>query len=155
MAIAGGTNVGGLTADAAVRGLSDTPQSTCYVATDSEEHVAEFPVTCTKCGYQLKDENETPCPECGDSRRTVHMSARMQSTSSARVSTTVRRIEEEIRKNWPLLTVLIACDVLSVVPAYFLSGWASVAITVFFIALSTVLGYYAITRVITITSETK
>jgi hypothetical protein len=74
---------------------------------------------------------------------------------SARVSMTIQRLETEVRKNWRLIIILVACDVISVIPAYFLSGWASVGITVFFIILSTVLGYYAITRVITITKETK
>jgi len=68
---------------------------------------------------------------------------------------TIRKMEMEIKKNWPLVVILVLCDVVSVVPAYFLSGWASVAVTVFFIVLSTVLGYYAITRVVTITTETK
>lgn len=74
---------------------------------------------------------------------------------SARVSMTIRKIETEIKKNWVLLVILVLCDVVSVVPAYFLSGWASVAVTVLFILFSTVIGYYAITRVITITTETK
>ena len=68
---------------------------------------------------------------------------------------TIRKIKQEVKKNWPLLVILVLCDVISVVPAYFLSGWASVIVTVFFIILSTVLGYYAITKVITIATETK
>jgi hypothetical protein len=99
--------------------------------------------------------NETPCARCGDTRRTVHMEARSQITSSMQLSTTLRRLEVEVKKNWRLIAVLIICDIVSIVPAYFLSGWASVAVTVFFIILSTVLGYYAITRVITITTETR
>jgi hypothetical protein len=71
------------------------------------------------------------------------------------VSLCVQRLEEEIRKNWRLIVVLIACNLISMIPAYFLSGWASVAATLFFIIVSTVLGYYAITRVITITKETR
>jgi uncharacterized membrane protein YvbJ len=114
-----------------------------------------FPVTCTNCGHHLRDENETPCPNCGDPRRTVHMEATAHSVLSARVSMTIRKLETEIKKNWVLLVILILCDVVSVVPAYFLSGWASVAVTVLFILFSTVIGYYAITRVITITTETK
>ncbi len=113
-----------------------------------------FPVTCTNCGHSLRDVNETPCPNCGDTRKTTHMSANIQVTSSVKVSTTLRKLEIEIKKNWPLIVVLVVCDLLSVIPAYYLSGWASVAVTVFFIILSTVLGYYAITRVITITTET-
>jgi hypothetical protein len=83
------------------------------------------------------------------------MEATAHSMLSARVSMTIRKIETEIKKNWVLLVILVLCDVVSVVPAYFLSGWASVAVTVLFILFSTVIGYYAITRVITITTETK
>jgi predicted RNA-binding Zn-ribbon protein involved in translation (DUF1610 family) len=114
-----------------------------------------FPVTCSNCGHRLQNENETPCPNCGDTRRTVHMEARGQTISSARVGMTIHRLQTEVKKNWPLIATLIVCDLLSVFPAYFLNGWASVAVTVFFILLSTVLGYYAITRVITITKETR
>lgn len=83
------------------------------------------------------------------------MEATAHSMLSARVSMTIRKIETEIKKNWVLLVILVLCDVVSVVPAYFLSGWASVAVTVLFILFSTVIGYYAITQVITITTETK
>jgi hypothetical protein len=114
-----------------------------------------YPVTCSNCGHGLQNENEAPCPICGDTRRTVHAELRSQSTSSVRLGpVTIQRLQAEVKKNWPLIATLIACDLLSVFPAYFLNGWASVAVTVFFILLSTVLGYYAITRVITITKET-
>lgn len=83
------------------------------------------------------------------------MAASTQIGLTARISMTIQRLETEIRKNWLLVVVLVLCDVVSIIPAYFLSGWASVAATVFFIMLSTVLGYYAITRVVTITTETK
>jgi hypothetical protein len=72
-----------------------------------------------------------------------------------RVGMTIQTLRTEIEKNWLLVVILVLCDVVSVVPAYFLSGWASVALTVFFIVLSTAFGYFAITRVVTITMETK
>ena len=68
---------------------------------------------------------------------------------------TIQRLQTEVKKNWPFIATLIVCNLLSAVPAYFLNGLASVAVTVVFILLSTVLGYYAITRVITITKETR
>jgi hypothetical protein len=117
--------------------------------------MAGFPVTCSHCGHPLRDADETPCPNCGHTERTVHLEAHAQVKTSARVSMTIQRLEEEVRKNWPLIITLVACDLISVIPAYFLSGWASVAITVLFIILSTALGFYAITRVITITKETR
>jgi hypothetical protein len=114
-----------------------------------------FPATCDICHRELKDVSEV-CPKCGpDAAKTVHMETRAQMTMSATVRMTILKLEEEIYKNWPLLFVLIICDLISVVPAYFLSGVPSVAVTVFFIILSTVLGYFAITRVITITRETR
>jgi hypothetical protein len=72
---------------------------------------------------------------------------------SVNVSTTLRKTEEEIRRNWRLIVVLIMGDIISTIPAYFMSGWASVAATLVFIAFSTIVGYYAITRVITTTIE--
>ena len=46
------------------------------------------------------------------------------------------------------------CNLISTVPAYALSGIPSVVATVIFNLLSTAIGYFAITRVITITTET-
>jgi hypothetical protein len=74
---------------------------------------------------------------------------------SMRVAMTTRRIEEEIKKNWKLIALLVAGDAFSTIPAYLWSGWKSVGVTIFFIIFSTGVGYYAITRVITITTETR
>jgi hypothetical protein len=90
-----------------------------------------------------------------DTRRTIPVEVHIQSTSSVSVGMTIHGLREEVKKNWPLIAALIACNLLSAIPAYFLNGWASVAVTVFFVLLSAVLGYYAITRVITITKETR
>jgi hypothetical protein len=83
------------------------------------------------------------------------MAASTQAKASARVNFTIRKMTTEVKKNWPLIAILVLCDLASTIPAYFLSGLTSVAVTVFFIILSTILGYYAITRVIAITTETK
>jgi hypothetical protein len=90
-----------------------------------------------------------------DTRRTIPAEVHLQSTSSVSVGMTIHGLREEVKRNWPLIATLIVCDLLSLFPAYFLNGLASVAVTVFSILLSTVLGYYAITRVITITKETR
>jgi hypothetical protein len=108
-------------------------------------------VHCTNCGHELRDVEHTPCPQCGDTRRTVNLEARVKVTSSVRAHPSLRRFEEEIRKNWPLIGVLAFGDLLSTIPAYFLNGWASVAVTLLFIMVSTIVGYYAVTRVVTIT----
>jgi hypothetical protein len=112
-----------------------------------------FPVTCSNCGHPLRDVHDTPCPNCGHTGRTVHLAALAHVKASAGVSMSIQRVTEEIRKNWPLIVVLVVCDLISMIPAYFLNGWKSVGTTVFFILLSTAIGYFAITRVITITKE--
>ena len=112
-------------------------------------------VHCANCGYELRDVDHTPCPKCGDSRRTVNLEARAQMGLTANVRMTMRRLEEEIKRNWPLITVLALGDLISTIPAYFLSGWASVAVAFGFVFFSTIVGYFAVTRVIKITTETK
>jgi hypothetical protein len=67
----------------------------------------------------------------------------------------IQRITEELKKNWLLILVLLGGDMVSTIPAYFLSGWASVLVTLGFIVFSTIVGYYAITRVIHITTESR
>ena len=110
-------------------------------------------VTCSNCGA-VRDEHAERCPKCGDTRRTFHEEKiHIPIHSSVTVRSAIRRIRTEIKKNWRLITVLIICDVLSTIPAYFLSGWWSVLVTVLFILFSTVVGYFAITRMITITIE--
>src|ERR1700722_19473468 len=73
-------------------------------------------MTCSK-GHRLQNENEAPCPICGDTRRIVHAELRAQSTSSARLgSVTIQRLQTEMEKNWPLIAALIACNLLSAIP---------------------------------------
>jgi hypothetical protein len=115
--------------------------------------MAGFPATCDRCGYALRDVEET-CPICGPAPKTVHLEARTRTGLSARVSTTTRKFEKEMKKNWPLILVLFVGNLLSAVPAYFLSGWSSVTVTLLSNVFFTFVGYYAITRVITITTET-
>jgi hypothetical protein len=107
---------------------------------------------CSSCHHKL-GENEAPCPNCGDTRRTVRHVSEIKMPVSVSLSITLQSTKEEIRKNWPLIVVLILGDLVSTTPAYFLSGWTSVAATLGFIVFSTIVGYYAITRVITTTIE--
>jgi uncharacterized membrane protein YvbJ len=111
-------------------------------------------VFCGNCGHELA-ENERPCSKCGDTRRVHHVTSTMHVNSKVTVTTTVQKIRREIVKNWSLIVVLVMCDLISIIPAYFWSGWPSVGATVFFILLSTGLGYFAITRMVTITRETQ
>jgi hypothetical protein len=60
--------------------------------------MSDYPVTCSK-GHRLQNENEAPCPICGDTRRVTHKELRLQSTSSVRVGVTIHRFqtgEEEL-----------------------------------------------------------
>lgn len=107
---------------------------------------------CTNCGHVLAP-GESPCSKCGDSRRTVDKLVETAVGSSVSLRMTITKIRQEVQKNWPLLAVLAVGDAVSTIPAYFLSGWASVAVTLCFIVFSTVVGYYAITRVIRTTIE--
>jgi RNA polymerase subunit RPABC4/transcription elongation factor Spt4 len=113
-------------------------------------------VKCSDCDYELA-ENQSPCPNCGGTKRTINFEVptmTVKVTASA-VQMTLQRIEVEIKRNWPLIAVLSIGDLISTIPAYFLSGWASVTVTLAFIVFSTIVGYYAITRVITVTRETR
>lgn len=109
---------------------------------------------CLDCGHELPASAGVPCSECGSTNVTVAPRPGQLSFVGHAPTITMDSIKKELQKNWGLLVILIACDAISTIPAYFLSGWASVAVTVFFIFLSTFLGYLAITRVITITIVT-
>jgi hypothetical protein len=110
------------------------------------------PATCDRCGHELADVHQV-CPNCGPASRTVHMEATAYARAVASVRMTTRKLERELKKNWPLILLLICIDLFSMIPAYFLSGWLSVVASLFFVLLSTAIGYYAITRVITITID--
>ncbi len=112
-------------------------------------------VHCKNCGWELRDVDDTPCPNCGDFRRNVSLEGRTQIGLSAKVRTTTSKLEKEIKKNWPLIVVLIVGGIISIIPACFLNGWGSVAASVVFVVFSTIAGYFAITRVIKITIETR
>ena len=43
-----------------------------------------YPVQCSNCGYELRDVRQTPCPKCGDTRRTVSVEARAEGRATAR-----------------------------------------------------------------------
>ena len=111
-------------------------------------------IHCGDCGHELSASAGVPCPECGSMNVTVAPRPGHISFVGHAPTVTMDSVKKELQKNWGLLVILIGCDVVSTVPAYFLSGWASVVVTVFFIFLSTFLGYLAITRVITITTVT-
>jgi len=98
-------------------------------------------IRCSNCGHELRDEKEAPCPKCGDKRRTFNAEGHIQVTSS--VTLGLQKLEVEMRKNWPLIAVLAFGDLVSTIPAYCLSGWQSVAVTLAFIVGSTIVGYYA------------
>jgi uncharacterized membrane protein YvbJ len=115
--------------------------------------MAGFPSTCTNCGYEYAEGELPPCPKCEDTRRTFHMEARAQVGVLARARMSTRKLEREVQKNWSLIVVLAAVYLISMFPSYLLSGWWSVVANLAAIIVSTVVSYYTITRVITITID--
>lgn len=107
---------------------------------------------CTNCGHVLAP-RESPCPKCGDTRRTADQPIGTTTSSTLSLNMTIKTIREEVQKNWLLIIILVLGDVFSTIPAYIFNGWASVVITLLFIIFSTVVGYYAITRVVNTTIE--
>jgi hypothetical protein len=58
------------------------------------------------------------------------------------------KTEMKTQRSWPYIFSLIGIILLSGWPAYYLSGWDSVFVSWFFSAVSTVVGYFAITRIV-------
>jgi hypothetical protein len=106
-----------------------------------------FPVTCKNCGNSLKNVEDLPCPKCGSVQAIVHMTARSMAASSGRATMSGHMTVETMRKNWPYIILLVAIILISGIPAYCLSGWTSVVVSWLFAALSTLVGYYAITKI--------
>jgi uncharacterized membrane protein YvbJ len=115
--------------------------------------MAGFPVTCDKCGRQLNDVNE--CPQCGPAPKTVHVQIRSQIGLTARVSMTVDRLREEIKKNWLWIVITLAIDLVSIYGAFVLTGIPSALAAVVAILVTAFTGYRAVTKVRTITRETR
>jgi hypothetical protein len=105
-------------------------------------------VTCNNCGHDLKDVHDLPCPKCGGDKATVHMAGRSPAAAFGGATASGHRTEEEMRKSWPYILLLAAIVLISGLPGYYLSGWKSVAVSWAFSALSTWVGYYAITKIV-------
>jgi hypothetical protein len=63
-----------------------------------------------------------------------------------------KKIEKTVVKNWPVLLILVVLQLISTIPGYFLSGWTSVSVTRVFVVVTSVVGFFAVTMMITITS---
>jgi predicted RNA-binding Zn-ribbon protein involved in translation (DUF1610 family) len=107
---------------------------------------------CSNCGHEVDDLVRAPCPRCGDTRITVSAVGNINACIGD-CTWELAASRRGIKKNRPFIAVLALGDLISTIPAYFLSGWASVAVTLLFIVASTVVGYYAITRVVRITTR--
>ncbi len=110
------------------------------------EKLKMFPVTCKNCGQTLNNVDDLPCPKCGCDQAIVHMAARTMAAASGRATMSGHKTEKETQKSWPYIILLVAIVLISGYPAYYLSGWNSVVVSWFFSAVSTVVGYYAITK---------
>ena len=64
---------------------------------------------------------------------------------------TRRKIDTEIKKNWPILVLLFLCNLVSMIPSI-PGGAGAVALSFFFIVVSSILGYVGLTKVITVTT---
>jgi hypothetical protein len=106
-----------------------------------------FPVTCRNCDHSLKNVEDLPCPKCGCDQAIVHMAARTMVSSSGGATMSGHRAIETNRTSWPYIGLLGIVVLASGVPAYYLSGWTSVIVSWLLSALSTWVGYYAITRI--------
>jgi hypothetical protein len=107
-----------------------------------------FPVTCKTCGHALKSVEDLPCAKCGSDQAIVHMAARSMTASSGTATMSGHKTVEKMQKSWPYVAALAVLILFSGYPAYYLSGWASVAVSWFFSGLSTVVGYFAITKIV-------
>jgi hypothetical protein len=108
-------------------------------------------VNCSACGCELPGVDSGPCPKCGGMAKTVQLEARGQMMTSGSLKVSLRKIEMAVKKDWKLICILIVMQLIAVGLAYFLSGVASVIASVVVIIVTTIVGYFAITRVFTIT----
>jgi hypothetical protein len=108
-------------------------------------------VNCSDCGCELPDVNSGPCPNCGSINKTVQLQAHSQAGATASAKTFALKAVTEMKGNWKLICMLVVVNFISVVSAYFLSGFKSVIVNLVLIIASTIVGYLAITRVTTIT----
>jgi phage FluMu protein Com len=87
-----------------------------------------FPVRCSNCGAQLANVDIQSCPKCGSTNKTVSLEGRVLSQSKLSANISWQRIEKSVEKNWPLAALLVVLNLVSMIPAYFLSGWSSVLV---------------------------
>jgi hypothetical protein len=110
-----------------------------------------FPVHCTNCGQELPSVEAGPCPKCGAITKTVQLEARGHAQATASAQGSWRRVEEVLERNWLAMSILFCLILISAIPAYFLSGWWSVSVTLALAAISSVVGVFAVTKVRNIT----
>ena len=108
-------------------------------------------VNCSVCGCELGVDSG-PCPKCGGTAKTVQLEAHSQATASGSSTVSLRKIEMAVKKDWKLICILIVMNLISVGLPYLLPpGLPSLIATVVITVASTILGYFAITKVVTIT----
>ncbi len=117
----------------------------------AEEHPARA-VRCSRCGFEFDHEpgkppdprlRGTPCPECGDRRKTYDMKP---PPAVSRVETSLSRtsVGHVVKRNWWLIVVVIILGVLPAVLGFvFTSPWVNAGIGITCAAFSFWLGFKA------------
>lgn len=97
-------------------------------------------------GHAVFDTSK-PCPICQSTKFRLALSGRSQGMARGGASLAGHKMIHTQERSWPFLLALLAIILLSGFPAYYLSGWLSVVLSWTFSAVSSVVGYYAITKI--------
>jgi predicted amidophosphoribosyltransferase len=102
-------------------------------------------VKCSGCGYTLPLDHSGPCPECGDHRKTHHVS--MSATLRFIGSLRWQHVRTYYEKHPLALTVLTFITVGSPLVGLMLAGWAGVSVGLALSVGGFIIGLYAVTKV--------
>lgn len=101
-----------------------------------------------KNGHPLRDENDRPCPICGTNHIVFQAAGNITAHSTVHASASAFRMIEEMARNPYYIVAWVALFGLQLCLSYVLSGIPSVAATFVLTIVSTVVGYFAITRIL-------
>lgn len=108
--------------------------------------------TCTDCEALLDSvPPDYACPSCGGMHRsvTIQVPAASMHLTAGRIGVTMT--QGAWGKNWPLLLVVATLTLVSPFLGLVLAGWWGVWTGLALNVLTAILGFYAITRIFTIT----
>jgi hypothetical protein len=99
---------------------------------------------CKNCNATLPASHTGPCPQC---RLTVGKLFRVGITATSRGRASLQMARTFWPRNRPVFVFLLVITLLPPFAGLFISGWAGVAVGLFFAVLSLIVGPYAVTRV--------